>query len=50
MRNGGASTNGIRSHRLLLREDTRACRENGIYSNQFLIALKYLYKIFEFRF
>jgi len=50
MRNGGASTNGIRSHRLLLQEDTRACRENGIYSNQFLISLKYLYKLFEFRF
>ena len=50
MRNGGASTNGVRSHRLLLQEDTRACRENGIYSNQFLIALKYLYKVFEFRF
>ena len=50
MRNGGASTNGIRSHRLLLQEDTRACRENGIYSNQLLISLKYLYKLFEFRF
>ena len=50
MRNGGASTNGVRSHRLLLQEDTRACRENGIYSNQFLISLKYFYKIFEFRF
>jgi glycosyltransferase len=49
MRNGGASTNGFHSHRLLLQEDTRACRENGIYSNQFLIALKYLYKLFEFR-
>lgn len=50
MRNGGASTNGIHSHRLLLQEDTRACRENGIYSNQFLISLKYLYKVFEFKF
>ena len=49
MRNGGASTNGFHSHRLLLQEDTRACRENGIYSNQFLMALKYLYKLFEFK-
>lgn len=49
MRTGGASTNGIRSHKLLLKEDTRACRENGIYTNQFLVGLKYLYKIFEFR-
>lgn len=50
MRTGGASTSGIRSHKLLLREDTRACRDNGLYTNQFLISLKYLYKIFEFRY
>lgn len=50
MRNGGASTSGVRSHKLLLKEDARACRENGLYSNQFLISLKYLYKVFEFRF
>ena len=49
MRMGGASTNGVGSHKLLLKEDARACRENGIYSNTFLIALKYFYKIFEFR-
>lgn len=50
MRMGGASTNGLRSHRLLLQEDTRACRENGIYTNRFFISLKYLYKILEFKF
>ena len=49
MRNGGASTSGVQSHKLLLQEDARACRENGLYSNQFLISLKYLYKVFEFR-
>ena len=49
MRMGGASTSGVGSHKLLLKEDARACRENGIYSNTFLIALKYFYKIFEFR-
>lgn len=49
MRMGGASTRGLKSHKLLLKEDTRACLENGIYTNRCLIALKYLYKIFEFR-
>ena len=49
MRNGGASTSGVQSHKVLLQEDARACRENGLYSNQFLISLKYLYKVFEFR-
>lgn len=50
MRMGGASTSGMNSHKLLLKEDARACRENNIYSNRFLIALKYFYKIFEFKF
>ena len=50
MRMGGASTSGVGSHKLLLKEDARACRENRIYSNTFLIALKYFYKIFEFKF
>lgn len=50
MRMGGASTSGFRSHHLLLKEDTRACRENGIFTLSFLIGLKYLYKIFEFKF
>lgn len=49
MRMGGASTSGVGSHRLLLKEDARACRENRIYSNTFLISLKYFYKIFEFK-
>lgn len=50
MRMGGASTSGVGSHRLLLEEDARACRENGIYSNVLMMSLKFLYKIFEFRF
>lgn len=49
MRMGGTSTSGVSSHKLLLKEDARACRENGIYSNTFLIALKYFYKVFEFK-
>ena len=49
MRTGGASTRDINSRRILLKEDVRACRENGIYTNVFLIALKYLYKLLEYR-
>lgn len=49
MRTGGASTKNIGSHMTLLKEDARACRENGIYTNLLMIATKYLYKLFEFR-
>ncbi len=49
MRMGGASTSGTSSHHTLLLEDTRACRENGIYTHPLLICMKYLYKVFEFR-
>lgn len=48
MRTGGASTKNI-SHRLLLtKEDAKACRDNGIYSNYLMCSMKYLTKIFEF--
>lgn len=49
MRSGGASTRNINSHITLLHEDVKACRENGIYSNRLIIALKYLYKATEFK-
>ena len=48
MRTGGISTNKI-SHRILItKEDARACRTNGIYSNFILCSIKYITKIFEF--
>lgn len=50
MRMGGASTSGFRSHHLLLKEDTRACRENGIFTMPLMISLKFFYKILEFRY
>lgn len=50
MRMGGASTKNVGSRLTLLREDTRACRENGVYTHPLLICLKYFYKILEFRF
>ena len=48
MRTGGISTSKI-SHRILItKEDARACRTNGIYSNFILCSIKYITKIFEF--
>lgn len=48
MRTGGASTRSI-AHRLLLtKEDARACRKYGIYSNFLLCSVKYFTKLFEF--
>ena len=50
MRTGGASTRNVNSKLQLIKDDVRACRENGIYTNSAMISLKFLYKIFEFRF
>lgn len=49
MRTGGASNSNVRSRLTLIREDVKACRDNGVYTNSLLICLKYLFKIFEFR-
>jgi glycosyltransferase involved in cell wall biosynthesis len=49
MRTGGASTNGLKSKILLCREQVKACRKNGIYTNIVIVLLKYVYKIFELR-
>ena len=49
MRTGGASTRDLQSRRQLIKEDVRACRENGIYTNSLMIFMKYFYKIFEFK-
>lgn len=47
MRTGGASTSGIQSHLKIMKEHLRAFRENGIYTNVFLLSLRYFYKIGE---
>ena len=47
MRMGGASTSGLESHRQIMKEHLRAFRENGIYTNTFLLSLRYIYKIEE---
>ena len=49
MRTGGISTKNFKNRLLITREDIRACRRNGLYTNVFFIAVKYLYKIFEFK-
>lgn len=47
MRTGGASTSGMQSHIKIMKEHLRAFRENGIYTNVFLLSLRYIYKIGE---
>lgn len=44
MRMGGISTNGMASHRLIMRDQLRALRENGVYSNAAILSLRYIYK------
>ena len=50
MRTGGASTRNVQSRLVLIKDDVRGCRENGVYTNIPMICMKFLYKIFEFRF
>lgn len=47
MRQGGASSSGMASHKQINRDHMRAFRENGVYSNYLLISLRYVYKIVE---
>lgn len=47
MRIGGKSTVSIKSNWILNEEIVRACRENGIYTNMFILSLKYFVKFFE---
>lgn len=47
MRIGGVSTSSINSTIILNKEIVRACRENGIYTNMFLLTFKYVSKIWE---
>ena len=50
MRTGGASTRRVHSRLALIKDDVRGCRENGVYTNIPMICMKFLYKVFEFRF
>ena len=48
MRTGGTSTKSLKSNYILNKEIVRACRENGIYTNMFILMFKYFVKIFEY--
>lgn len=47
MRAGGISNSGYRARLRLNREIIRACRENGLYTNALLLALKLPIRLFE---
>ena len=47
MRVGGVSTRGVKSHRIIMKEHLKACREHGIYTNVVILSLRYVYKIYE---
>ena len=49
MRIGGVSTRDFRSRLALIGDDVRGCRENGVYTNTFMICSKFLFKLFEYR-
>ena len=48
MRTGGISTQSWKSKYIINKEIVRACRENGIYTNFFMLFFRYFSKIFEF--
>ncbi len=47
MRTGGASTAGLNSRITIMKEHLSGFKKNGIYSNAFLLSLRYFYKIYE---
>ena len=47
MRSGGLSSSGIKSNWVVNREIVRACTENGLYTNMFMLALKLPVRLME---
>jgi len=47
MRTGGKSTRSWKRNYILNKEIVRACKENVIYTNLFMLSLKYFIKVFE---
>lgn len=47
MRTGGASTEGFNSRWQIMKDHLKALKANGVYSNMFLLCLRYPYKIYE---
>jgi len=50
MRVGGRSSASLKNRFILNKEFLRGCKENGIYTNIFILSLRYLSKIFEWFF
>ena len=48
MRTGGVSNKNAFSRYILNKEIIKACKENGVNTNMFLLSLKYLSKVFEY--
>jgi hypothetical protein len=48
MRTGGVSNKNILSRYVLNKEIIRACKENGVNTNMFIVSLKYFSKVFEY--
>jgi glycosyltransferase involved in cell wall biosynthesis len=47
MRSGGVSSSGLKASWVVNREIVRACRENGLYTNMFMLALKLPIRLLE---
>ncbi|MEI5639551.1 MULTISPECIES: glycosyltransferase family 2 protein [unclassified Pseudoalteromonas] len=47
MRDGGVSTSGLKSSITLNKEIVMACKENGVYTNLFILMLKLPFKLLE---
>ena len=50
MRDGGVSSSGLESKKLMNRENLRILKSHGVYSNKMLIYMKYFFKVFQLRF
>lgn len=48
MRTGGASTSGLRSHLIIMREHLRGFKKNGIRNNAFRLSSRYFRKMLEY--
>ncbi len=47
MRNGGLSNRKFSNRKEIMKDHVRALKKNSVYSNRFLLSLRYLYKIIE---
>ena len=46
MRTGGASNVSLKSRMQIMQDHLVALKKNGVYSNRFLLSLRYIYKIY----